>query len=62
MKPEAKYPDRIIRPKDITTITGLSRATIWRSEKKGQFPERRQISAGAVGWLWSEIEGWMKNR
>lgn len=40
-------------------MTGLSRTACWRLERTGQFPRKRQLSAGAVGWLESEILAWM---
>ncbi|OEU72713.1 MAG: hypothetical protein BA869_01480 [Desulfuromonadales bacterium C00003107] len=43
-------------------ITGLSRTTIWRMEKVGKFPKRRQISSGRVGWLASEVNPWAEGR
>ena len=54
--------NRIIRPKQIKEFTGLSRPTIWRLEAKGEFPPRRQIGPGAVGWLASEVEDWLRSR
>ncbi len=53
---------RIIRPKDISGKTGLSRATIWRMEARGDFPSRRQVGQNAVGWISSEIEDWLESR
>jgi prophage regulatory protein len=51
--------ERILREPEVRTMTGLSRTTRWRLERAGQFPPKRQISAGAVGWLESEILAWM---
>jgi CP4-57 regulatory protein AlpA len=33
----------------------LSRPTIWRKERKGEFPKRRRISAGVVVWVEGKI-------
>lgn len=54
--------DRILREKMVIQLTGLSRSTIWREERKGNFPKRRQLSSRAVGWLESEILTWMETR
>jgi len=54
--------DRFIRSKELTKITGLSLSTLWRLENESQFPQRRQLSPGAVGWLWSEILEWLESR
>lgn len=53
---------RILRVREVVARTGLSRSTLWRLERKGHFPARRQISAGAVGWLESEIEDFLASR
>lgn len=41
---------------------GLGRSTVWRLERDGKFPKRRQISPGRVAWLESELEIWEKSR
>jgi prophage regulatory protein len=55
-------PDRFIREPECREITALSRSTRWRLERDGKFPRRRQISAGATGWLASEITAWVEER
>ena len=52
-------PDPILRVRDVATRIGLSRATIYRMENKGQFPRRLQLSPGAVGWRESEVRSWL---
>lgn len=54
--------ERIIRSKDVTKMTGLSRTTIWRMEKLETFPARVSLGAGSVGWRLSEIEAWINSR
>lgn len=54
--------ERILREPDVRTMTGLSRTTCWRLERADQFPHKHQLSAGAVGWLESEILAWMNQR
>ncbi len=54
--------DRFIREAECEHITGLSRTTRWRLERKGQFPKRRAISENTRGWLASEIERWVAER
>jgi prophage regulatory protein len=46
----------------VRTITGLSRSTIFRLEREGNFPKRRRLSAKAVGWVASEIHDWLASR
>jgi len=52
----------ILRCTAVERATGLSRTTLWRLERAGQFPPRRQISANAVGWIRSEVEDWIAAR
>lgn len=53
--------EKILRPKDIQKIIGLSRTTIWRLEQRGLFPLRRQLGARIVGWLEGEISAWLES-
>jgi predicted DNA-binding transcriptional regulator AlpA len=46
--PKSSNPDKIIRVKEVLELTGLSRTTLWRLEKKGQFPARLPLSAGVL--------------
>lgn len=56
------FPERIVRAKELHELTGLSRTTIWRMERKGEFPSRVPLSGNSVGWRYSEIMEWMKLR
>ena len=51
---------RIIRWKRLSEVTGLSRTTVWRYEKKGIFPQRRRLGPMAIGWVEEEVEKWIK--
>ena len=52
----------ILRIDDLSDLTGLSRATIWRMERAGEFPKRIQLSRGTVGWIEDEIRDWIASR
>lgn len=54
--------DRYIREDECRLLTGLSRTTRWRLERAGKFPQRRQLSDNAVGWLLSEVMAWRAAR
>jgi prophage regulatory protein len=60
--PRAPPMDRIIREAECHAITSLSRTSRWRMERAGQFPKRRQIGPGCVGWLASELAAWLASR
>lgn len=53
---------KILRLDEVKHITGLSCSTIWRLEKSGNFPKRRQIGPHSVGWLDSELSQWIESR
>lgn len=54
--------DRIIRSKEVQQITGLSRTTLWRLERAGNFPSRVALCPGSVGWRLSEVDEWIRSR
>ena len=54
--------ESFLKRKELVARISLSYPTIWRMERKGMFPARRQISPGRVGWLESEIEQWLADR
>jgi prophage regulatory protein len=56
--------DQVVRPRNITKITGLSRTQIWRLGKDPDsgFPKKIQLSTAAVGWRLSEIIAWLESR
>lgn len=52
----------VISPKDLVFITGLSKTSIWRLERAGQFPPRIQLSPRRVGYRREEVEQWLSSR
>lgn len=54
--------DRILRSKEVQKIAGVSRTTLWRMERKGQFPSRVPLGTGSIGWRMSEVEEWIKQK
>jgi prophage regulatory protein len=42
--------------------TGLSRSTIWRLERQGDFPKHRRISANVVAWVEAEVMSWIHSK
>lgn len=62
MDTNANASDRIIRIREVTAITGLSRSSIYLQIKKGTFPVQVKLSTRSSGWLWSEINRWLVSR
>ncbi len=52
----------LLRLPVVMRITGLARSTIYRLVSQNQFPVPIKLSARAVAWLHSEIEGWIASR
>jgi prophage regulatory protein len=47
---------------EVHARVGLSRTTIWRMERTGQFPRRVPLSVRVVGWQESELNAWLARR
>ncbi len=53
---------KLLNQKQIVDLVGLSRTTIWRLERAGQFPRRLKVSRKAVRWIQAEIVDWINSR
>lgn len=53
-------PLRFLRFPVVRARTGLSRSTIWRLERRGDFPRHRRISSNAVAWAEHEVTDWIR--
>lgn len=60
--PENQNQERILRLEEVTKMVGLSRTTLWRMERKGEFPARVPLSSRSVGWRFADIDRWMRER
>lgn len=52
----------ILRIEQVCAKTRLSRTTVWRRERAGDFPQRIRLGAASVGWSAEEIEAWLASR
>ena len=56
-------PERqILRVADLEAQLNLSRTTIWRLRRAGEFPQPIRLSANAVGWPAHVIDEWLEER
>ena len=55
-------PLRFLRFPAVRARTGLSRTTIWRLERQGEFPRHRRISRNAVAWAEHEVADWIRSK
>ena len=53
---------KLLRFPTVRERTGLSRSTIWRLERCGDFPKHRRISANVVAWVEEEVMGWIHSK
>lgn len=54
--------ETFLRMPQLVKLTGLTKITIHRMVKTGQFPKPAKISPKLVGWPVSEIEAWVQQR
>ena len=51
--------------KDVVELVGLSKTTIWRRMRAGEFPPAIRLggpSTRAVGWKVTDVEAWLEQR
>jgi prophage regulatory protein len=58
----ANRPLRFLRFPAVRARTGLSRTTVWRLERQGDFPRHRRISTNAVAWAEHEVADWIRSK
>ncbi len=54
--------DRLLTVREVAERTRLSRATIYKMVRDGDFPRQVQIGANKVAWLRSEVDDWIQSR
>jgi prophage regulatory protein len=55
-------PERLISFEEVHHRTGLSRTTIWRLERAGEFPRSVRISAGRRAWREADLDRWISSK
>lgn len=53
---------RFLRIDDVIATTGLSRPTIYRLVRAGDFPRQYQLTRRCVGWWESDVDQWLTQR
>ena len=53
---------KILRLKDVTAKTGLSRSTIYDLLSAGKFPKPIKLSQRCIGFLESDIDNWLSEK
>jgi prophage regulatory protein len=53
---------KLIRLKEVMSISGLGRSSIYKFMAEGHFPQSISLGERAVAWEHSEIEEWIINK
>ena len=53
---------KLLRFPAVRDRTGLSRSTIWRLERRGEFPKHYRIAPNVVAWVEDDVAGWIEER
>ncbi len=53
---------KVLRISEVCEKSGCSRTTVWRLERRGEFPKRVKLSPHLVGWIDEEIVEWIASR
>ena len=57
-----KQPSDLIKIKEVTQMTSLSRSTIYSKMSRQEFPQSRSLSCRSVSWIRKEIENWIQSK
>lgn len=52
----------MLRRRSVERMTGLSKSTLYRLIKKGEFPPPLRLTRKAVRWRREEISEWLSHR
>lgn len=55
-------PARLLRLPEVKHVTGLSKATIYRLEAKGDFPARIRLTERSSAWPSPALAEWVEQR
>ena len=54
--------DRILRVDEVCETIGVSRTTLWRMSRRGEFPRPLRITDYLRGWRASTVAEWLEGR
>ena len=60
--PSDPTPSLLLTGQTVQQMLGISRVTLWRMAKSGDFPQSVRVGARAVRWVRSEVEQWIGSR
>lgn len=62
MEHEHMADDRILTTKEVMAKLTLSRATLWRRVRAGDFPRHLSVSPNRIGWSRNAVDAWIAER
>jgi len=54
--------DTLLTVEEVAALTRLSKPTIYKLVKRGDFPRQLRLCANKVAWLKSEVAAWIAAR
>ncbi len=57
-----KQASDLIRIKEVMSMTGLSKSSIYTYKSKGEFPNPIQLSSRSVAWIRVDVEQWISDK
>lgn len=54
--------DTLLTEKIVLSHLNISRATLWRKVRRGEFPPPVEVSTGRKAWKESDISDWINSR
>lgn len=52
--------DKLLTAKEVAELTSMSRPTIYRKMREGDFPKSRNFGGNLVRWSNNEIQQWIR--
>jgi|JTFO01.1.fsa_nt_gb prophage regulatory protein len=59
---DEKHINKIIKLREVSAVTGLSRSSIYRRISENSFPRSVSLGGQAVGWVEAEVQQWILER
>lgn len=56
---EPTNPNSLLAPSTVYELTSLSRTTVWRLVRAGEFPLPARVSSNRIAWRRKDIEDWL---
>jgi len=53
---------KILRIKDVISMTRIARSTLYKMIAANQFPKAISLGGRSVGWIEEEIDQWLQNK